>query len=246
VVNWLNSDDYYEPRTLFTVAEHFATPHAGRLRAEPPVPGAGQTAYYSQGTDVYPGNLAKTIGWARMDQPETFFSAAAVRRMGPLDTRLQYLMDRDWWIRYLLLFGLEGIVQIPDVLVNFRLHDASKTVAQKPGFQVEHDTFYHALARQAGLTACADLIARTCPVHPGFTPAVPVTADPSLVEKVLSYYLLFRANEFYAGSEWKKAKRFLAGVTAATLEKEDKKLHRQLYFRNTFLPQPVIHFLRKQ
>ncbi len=246
VVNWLNSDDYYAPRTLFTVAEHFADPRTrvvcGRSRL---FRGADQTAYYSQGTDVYPGNLAKTIGWARMDQPETFFSAEAVRRMGPLDTRLHYLMDRDWWIRYLLLFGLEGIVQIPDVLVHFRLHESSKTVSQKPGFQVEHDTFYHALARQAGLQAHAALIAETCPVHPEFAPAG-LVPDRSLAEKVLNYYLLFRAGEFYAASRWKEAKRFLAGVTASTLEKEDKKLHRQLYLRNTFLPEPVIHFLRKQ
>ena len=246
VVNWLNSDDYYEPRTLVTVAEHFAVPGThvvcGRSRL---FSGAGHTAYYSQGTDVYPGNLAKTIGWARMDQPETFFSAAAVRRMGPLDTRLHYLMDRDWWIKYLLAFGLAGIVQIPDVLVNFRLHESSKTVSQKPGFQVEHDTFYYALARQAGLDACAALIAETCSVHPAFVATGPAP-DRSLAEKVLNYYLLFRAGEFYAGSEWKKAKRFLAGVTASMLEKEDKKLHRQLYLRNTFLPEPVIHFLRKQ
>ncbi len=59
VINWLNSDDYYEPRTLFTVAEHFGEPGTrvlcGRSRL---FRGSGQTAYYSQGTDVFPGNLA--------------------------------------------------------------------------------------------------------------------------------------------------------------------------------------------
>ncbi len=166
--------------------------------------------------------------------------------MGLLDTGLHYLMDRDWWLKYLFLFGLQGVVKIPDVLVNFRLHPESKTVSQKLKFQVEHDSFYYALARQCGLALYAHIISNVCSVKPDYTIHLPVTPDPELVEKALNYYLLFRANEFYAGGEWKKAQPFLEQVTTDLLEKEDKKLHRQLYLRNKYLPEPVIQFLRRK
>ena len=94
----------------------------------------GTFVRHSRGTDVYENNLAKTIGWARIDQPETFFRRAALEKIGALDEGLHYLMDRDLWIRYLFLYGLEGVKRIPDVLVNFRLHEASKTVSQNDFF----------------------------------------------------------------------------------------------------------------
>src|SRR5688572_2633651 len=64
IVNWLNSDDYYEPGALFKVAEAFNNPEvnvfAGRSHL---FTGVDTIVYDSQGTDIYPENLAKTIGW---------------------------------------------------------------------------------------------------------------------------------------------------------------------------------------
>ena len=247
VVNWLNSDDYHEPHTLHTIAEAFAQPGVsvvcgrGRLfRHE------NETAYYSQGTDVYPGNLAKTIGWARMDQPETFFSKAAIDKMGLLDTRLHYLMDRDWWLKYLFLFGLEGVKTISDVLINFRLHADSKTVSQSPKFQIEHDTFYFSLAKSLALNNYASLIKSLFQVNEDLTIELKYAYDRNLVEKSLHYYFLKRADETYAQNDKKRTQQLINNIQDRFLEKEDLALKNKLNFRNKYMPQFIIKALRKE
>lgn len=246
VVNWLNSDDYYEPNTLQIVARMFEDPAVSvvcgrsRLFKDP-----NETEYYSQGTDVYPHNLAKSIGWARMDQPETFFRKSAIDKMGPLDVRLHYLMDRDWWLKYLFLFGLEGIRQIPDVLVNFRLHDSSKTVSQLPKFQVEHDSFYYSLAKGYGFDGYAEKISALFPVNKEWEIEQKATIDKSIVEQAIHYYFLKRADECYAQNDTTKTKKLLRLIVPAMLHEEDQKLVRKLYLRNTFVPTFVIEALRR-
>lgn len=246
IINWLNSDDYYEPGALLKVAEAFQEPVVnvvcgrGRLFRNP-----NETAYYSNGTDIYSGNLAKTIGWARIDQPETFFRATVIKKIGLLDTRLHYLMDRDWWIKYLFLFSLEGVTKIPDVLVNFRLHDASKTVSQRLQFQIEHDSFYYSLASRYNLTEYMDIIKKVCKVDETFKIQLAGDYNTSLVKEVVNYFLLLRANEFYAEDNKAKTQILLSQIDYSLLAPADKKLWQRLYFRNTYIPRFLIHLLRK-
>ena len=144
IVNWLNSDDFYEPNSLHTVAENFQDPSVkvvcGRSNL---FKGKYEIVQESKGTDVYDNNLAKTIGWARIDQPETFFRKSALDIMGLVDPNFHYVMDKEWWIRYLLHFGLNNIKKIDNKLVNFRLHEESKTVSQKDLFGVETASMYY-------------------------------------------------------------------------------------------------------
>jgi len=246
IINWLNSDDYHEPHTLHTIAKAFTKPNVmvvcgrGRLfRHE------NETVNFSQGTDIYPGNLAKTIGWARMDQPETFFSKAAIDKIGFLDTRLHYLMDRDWWLKYLFLFGLEGVITIPEILVNFRLHTESKTVSQNSNFQVEHDTFYYSFAKSFKLEKYAALIKSLFKINEHINIELKYPYDQRLVEKALNYYLLKRANEMYAQNKKKKTYILLNSIQDCYLEKKDLTLKNKLYFRNKYIPQFVLNILRR-
>lgn len=247
IINWLNSDDYYEPNTLEIIAEGFKDPKisvvCGKSRL---FKDNGETAYYSQGTDVYHDNLAKTIGWARMDQPETFFRKSAVDRMGLLDVRLHYLMDRDWWLKYLFLFGLEGIKEIPDVLVNFRLHNNSKTVSQLPKFQVEHDSFYYSLAKKSGLTLYSDVISAIFRINKSFELEQKHPYDKLLVEKALQYYCLKRADECYAENDRALAKNLLRFINRDLLAEDDRKLLAKLNFRVKYVPQVVINTFRRK
>jgi glycosyltransferase involved in cell wall biosynthesis len=247
ILNWLNSDDHYQPGALLKVAEKFDNSAInvvcgrGRLFWN-----LDETAYYSNGTDIYPGSLAKTIGWARIDQPETFFRAAVIKKIGLLDARLHYLMDRDWWIKYLFLFGLEGVIKIPDVLVNFRLHEASKTVSQREKFQIEHDSFYYSLARRYNFVHYMHIIRKVCTVDESFEIQLLDNYRAGLVEEALNYFILLRANEFYAGDNKAKAQVLLEQVNSLLLAPEDKKLFQKLYFRNKYIPRFLIHLLRKK
>ncbi len=245
VFNWLNSDDYYTPETLWKVAAAFENRNVyavcGKGRVFSP---NNETVRYTKGGDVYKNNLAKTIGWARVDQPETFFRMSAIQQMGLLDTRLHYLMDRDWWIKYLFLFGLDNIVHIPDVLVNFRLHDQSKTISQQNLFQVDHDSLFFSLAHQHNL-AMATVIKENCSIDKGFEIQLVAEYNRSLVREVFDYYALLRGNEFYAKNDRDRANRLLRSVNLKTLASEEQKLWRKLNFRNKYLPQILINLLRR-
>jgi len=247
IINWLNSDDYYEPETLFKVAEGFRNPSITSVLGRSHLfRGEREIVYNSHGTDVYAGNLAKTIGWARMDQPETFFRKSAVDKMGLLDTRLHYLMDRDWWIKYLFLFGLDGIHIIPDILVNFRLHADSKTVSQASNFQIDHDTFYYSLAKGFNFNQHSGLIKSLFQINEGFEIQLKGTYDKDLVEKVLNYYLLKRADETYAQDDKSRTKQLLNSINEKLLEREDLKLKNKISFRNKYVPAFLISALRRK
>ena len=85
----------------------------------------------SSGTDIY-STVEKTIGWARIDQPETFFRNTAVEKMGLLNIQLHYVMDREWWIRYLMYFGTKNIKKtdsknVDDFVNEYELNVSSYT-----------------------------------------------------------------------------------------------------------------------
>ncbi|GEO03215.1 hypothetical protein AAE02nite_08790 [Adhaeribacter aerolatus] len=246
IINWLNSDDYYESDSLFKVAEAFDKPGtqivAGRSKI---FSGQNEVLYTSQGTDIYKNNLAKTIGWARIDQPETFFRKEVIEKIGPLDNRLHYIMDRDWWIKYLFNYGLDKVSQIPDILVNFRLHQESKTVSQASGFWRERDTYYYALAKGAGLKEQANVLKNNTYVNEDFELNKSSFLNEKIIPKVLNYYYLLRANEFYIQNNKAKTKIFLQNIRIDWLEEADKQVWRKLYYRNRYVPTSIIKLFRK-
>jgi glycosyltransferase involved in cell wall biosynthesis len=136
VFNWLNADDTYTNDTLRIVSEAFADDSTAVLAGRSQIFGIGQDRL-SPGTDIYFRDLDKTIGRARIDQPETFFRTQLIRRSGGIDTSLEYLFDRELWMRYLLHYGLKGIKKTHEVLARFRLHKNSKTVSKQCFFKDE-------------------------------------------------------------------------------------------------------------
>lgn len=245
VINWLNSDDYYESDALSIVLGHYKF---GRTRA---VFGRSRlfnekgTIGYSRGTDVYSNNLPKTIGWARIDQPESFFLREAWDKVGLLNENLHYCMDREWWIRYLYHFGLEGIVQIPDVLVNFRIHDKSKTVAQKVGFLKEHHSLFYQMALAADEKATSIMISNNLEIDSDLRTNISSWSNKKLARDSFHYYLLKSANEFYAQDNVELCKEFLYCIDQDVLQPDDMKLFKKLKFRCK-LPLSIVHFFRKK
>ncbi|MEO1653323.1 MAG: hypothetical protein AAFU64_07245 [Bacteroidota bacterium] len=247
IINWLNVDDFYEADSLFKVA-HFFNEHpdvqvlCGRCRV---VNEHKELSHITQGTDIYPHNLEKTIGWARTDQPATFYRKEAVLQMGDLDKDLHYLMDRDWWIKYLHLYGLKPVQKTPDILVNFRLHPASKTVSKIKEFQKDRDTYYYAFACLHQLPEYSEFLKKYSQLNAQYQIKNLSRFKTSQAHKILNYYLLLRSDELYAQNDKKKAQLYLDIIKAQLLGKEDQKLWRKIYFRNKYLPQLLIRFLRE-
>lgn len=236
VINWLNSDDYYMPGALHHVASVFLDPavtaYCGRSRVFSAV-----KEYQSQGTDVYAGNLPKTIGWARIDQPETFFRKDVWRYLGAVNQSLHYVMDKELWIRYLLKYGLGGIRKDDTLLVNFRIHGASKTGAQQEKFAQETLELFYSIA-----TLC-------CPeVTPKLAGLGKVNAKPlldyqaaplALVEKALHYFALHVALEAYAQNDYMLAKKAAKVIDLSCLGHEDGDALNKILFRMKIMPASV-------
>ena len=239
VFNWLNSDDHLEPGALKSIERCFENPATkvvcGRSRI---FRDSDQTIKYSSGTDVYLNNLAKTIGWARIDQPETFFRLQSYRTVGPLNESLHYLMDKEWWMRYLCEFGLDGIVSIPDTLVNFRHHSLSKTVSQQNGFEEEVLLVISSFANSCNYPNTFKFFEDQKPsINYSFK-----AVDQKLLQASVSYMLLLLSDYYYYQKmDNSRAKLFLQGVIEKHLETEDTLLFRRLKVRTRFLPP----FLRK-
>lgn len=232
LINWLNSDDYYEPKALFTIAEAFQSTQARVICAKSRIFRGEETLYHSQGTDVYKGNLAKTIGWARIDQPETFFRRDSFDKIGLLDERFRYLMDRDLWVKYLLHFGLENIVHIDDVVVHFRHHEASKTISQQDYFLVERNSLFWGLAVLYGCEAIAQFLQDNYEIKTTFQLSNFPPIDKHLAEQFLHYYLLLTAEEYYVQRNHKKAKKILSFIDKSCLQASDLALYKKVKFRN--------------
>jgi len=237
IVNWLNSDDYYERDTFKIISENFQDPVVKVVCGKSRLFNEKGTVRNSQGTDWYQDNFEKTMGWARIDQPETFFRKSAFDKVGYLNPSLHYLMDREWWIRYLLFFGMEGIVDLEETLVNFRLHSTSKTVLTGKEFQKEHDAIFFALADAFDLHKEKEMIVKYFKIASGYsTPEWP-EMERQLIKRVINYYFLLRGNELYYKREKVKSRKVLSLVDSVLLNtSEDKKLLKLLKIKNKFIP----------
>jgi glycosyltransferase involved in cell wall biosynthesis len=129
---WLNADDVLLPGALGKVAEaHRAGRPAllyGRVRL---IDHAGRDIGYlaAQRARMTRERLLDLRFF--LPQPATFAPTEWVRRVGGLDTSLHYAMDLDLWVR---LAEYLPIRHVPHNLALYRMHSASKTVAQSARF----------------------------------------------------------------------------------------------------------------
>ncbi|MCS7086433.1 MAG: glycosyltransferase family 2 protein [Bacteroidia bacterium] len=247
IFHWLNSDDLYAPGALKSVAEAYL---AARERGigDPVVYGKVQS-FDENGpvgvpiaTDVYP-SAAKTLGWARIDQPGIFFPKSAYDAIGPLNAAAHYCMDMEWWMRYVLRFGVENLVFADRTLAMFRLHPQSKTVSQKDRFSRDRHAIFVAFARATGFGHYARefLFFRDAPE---FEFVVPSGAKEELVEPALNYFLMLLGMECYEALEMEKARRALDKVAVELLDAQDRELWLR-YRRRARLPAAAVRWLRR-
>ncbi|RYE26288.1 MAG: glycosyltransferase [Sphingobacteriales bacterium] len=218
VINWLNSDDYYEKGALHKVGEAFSDPKVNVFMGISRVFGKHGDKM-TTGTDVYTGNLEKTIGWARIDQPETFFRKSCLDAVGYADEQFHYVMDKELWIRYLIKYGLDGIKKTNDHLTHFRIHDDSKTNSFGLKFNKESLQLYQAIA-EIGNSKFANI-----PLWPseklqlGFKSAYPIGKQQT--DSIINYNIYYIFLERYAQDNYKGAKELLPFIDEQLLRSED-------------------------
>lgn len=238
VINWLNADDYYEKNALHIVASHFEDPSINCFCGKSNIVDVnGRHLHQSSGTDIYKNNLAKTIGWARIDQPETFFRREVFEELRGVNEEFHYVMDKEFWMRYLIDYGLKNIKKADDIVVNFRFHEQSKSGSSGSKFQEETIKLFASLTNSAGIALDDKFI--------DVKGSLPDVKWPSLnkefVENVLQYYYLYLADYYYFSGNKKECKLILQKIKDYNFKDEDLNLLKKLKFRNKLFPE----FLQK-
>lgn len=135
IFGWLNSDDWYYPGALLTVAEAFvANPEAGAVvGGGEMVDEAGALIPHNEPAIITKESL---LNWsdAFFCQPSCFFSRNAWNACGPLDEDFHYAMDLDLWFKIAARFRFVRIEQVLSVSL---VHADAKTAANAVETQMD-------------------------------------------------------------------------------------------------------------
>ncbi|MFN8207208.1 MAG: glycosyltransferase family 2 protein [Bacteroidales bacterium] len=150
VFNWINSDDYMEPGSLFHIAEAFVKKPGIKV-----VCGYTHCFYDETGKTSHTyrmgikRSVAQTVLNVEMNQPGTFYDLRTIQELGGINESLRYVFDSELWFRYLCKFGMNDICLSNLLICHFRLHAQSKTVHE--GFELfwhEHKDIWYSIAQQ--------------------------------------------------------------------------------------------------
>lgn len=209
IVNWLNSDDYYFPNTLSLVAAKFSESEhincvVGRSRLFSGKETVGEHRTYIA------DNLVDTLRKPTIEQPSTFFSRKAIRQMGDLSEELHYCMDKEWWIKYLLKFGIEGVKVSDDFYVNFRHHDESKTISGTNPFYNDHANILYSILSKSGVYDYANILKIKYEIYDNYSFNGEIDSITSNELRRISFYFLLKQSRLiFAKKDFDFAKEVL-------------------------------------
>ncbi|MDQ3193230.1 MAG: glycosyltransferase [Bacteroidota bacterium] len=195
IFNWINSDDFYEPGSFYSIADNFLnTPHATCVTGkEKRIDSKGNFIAFSFGTTILP-SLEDTLCASHIDQPSTFFKLSAVKKIGGVNEELFFSMDVDLWMRYLLQYGIDQIIKTNEIYINFRFHENSKTSTYIERAKKEYKMLFFELQRKLNHPYPEAIYADTLPLKNNLFNGIEIkntiNAD-YLFEKINSKYLKY-------------------------------------------------------
>ena len=133
IIAWLNSDDYYLPETLVTVAKLFAAnPNAGIIYGDVlSVDGAGNPINVQKFSQY---SVEDLMQFKIISQPGVFMRRSVLEQAGYLDQSYHFLLDHQLWLR---VAQLAPIIYVPQTLAVARYHDDAKNIAHAEKFGAE-------------------------------------------------------------------------------------------------------------
>jgi len=135
IFGFLNSDDLYLPGTFAAVAEHFGNhPESEWVCGDTVMFGNEQEEVLISAN--VPKSAAHALSWAyKAPQPGMFWKRELLRE--GFDDRWRYCFDHELYVR--LLHAGHKCEHLPVTLAAYRLHPASKTIAEGDLFDRDFD-----------------------------------------------------------------------------------------------------------
>jgi glycosyltransferase involved in cell wall biosynthesis len=145
IINWLNSDDYLEPKALNNIYEHFKDNTIDVLCGYANLIRPNSIPTIKQRTSQNTQSLEKTIASGSIMQPATFFRKQVFNEMSPVEESLHFMMDHFLWLKYIGKYGFEKVKYIDDILVNVLVHNQAKSAKLIHLFYYDRMRIYSAL-----------------------------------------------------------------------------------------------------
>ncbi len=138
IFNWLNSDDYLEPEALYKITERFEQEDKPDLVAgEVEIFDSHGPVEYVKHQKLSAKGLLTWEQGVTFVQPGVWMRTGCVQKCGGIDEQFHYAFDWDLLIRYLCKFP--KVAFLAEKLINFRYHEASKTVSSRHKFSEEEN-----------------------------------------------------------------------------------------------------------
>lgn len=152
IFNWINSDDYLEPFSLFKIAEAFNSNidiFCGYARIFNDI---DNYTVLNHRTNLYP-ILEQTFVEKTICQPGMFYKKSIIHELGGINLSLHYIMDLELWWRYLAKHGQSNIYLSNEKVAHFRMHISSKTVTNDLKFRSEENIVLYHFSKTLNLPA---------------------------------------------------------------------------------------------
>ena len=134
-VSWINSDDLLPPESVaVAVAFLEANPEIGMVYGNVEHIEADGRPIRMVEPPAFDYQRILTTGINYVQQSGSLMRRDLFERVGELDVRLHFAMDLDYWLRLGLI---APIAYVPVTLARFRVHENSKSVAQRTQAAVE-------------------------------------------------------------------------------------------------------------
>jgi glycosyltransferase involved in cell wall biosynthesis len=207
IINWLNSDDYLAPNALNTIAKAFENPKINVVAGCSILFEEGGKQVMASPTLNKTQDLAYHLRFPNINQPATFFRRNIMDKLMPINTNLHYLMDRELWLKYLLLKGIKNVMVIDEPLVYFRLHDDSKSISQEEKFDGEYATILYHLAKHREFNEIADLLVKRFGAVKEYVPSFTTYPDKLTTLDMLRFFVVKRGSLVYHKPQFDFAKK---------------------------------------
>lgn len=229
---WINSDDLLAPGSLMLMAETFTKTNALAVCGPITVFNSERKWKYAAAYDTSE-SLLQVISRDSYNQPGTFFHKDAVSQMGFPDLKLHFVMDKEWFVRFLLLFGIERIAVTEENIAFHRFHDTSKTVSEGSRFFDEYAKVVYSMAKSIGQTKAMKLLEEKFKLHDypfEFENRYP-KLDRKIVDQMTGVLLIKRYNEVYQKEQFEFARKMVTGLQWKKLDfdAECKKYFQRIY-----------------